>query len=163
VVGSDVVYHATRDSRVGTVPSYCSKGTLFQGTNISLLSYKDTRRASTTAPPASAPRHPSPQTAPAPRGNGCSSRHRARPASFPPPFPRSPTDLASTRHDPDRILSPPTATAGSRRRLPLETVKPPSSCSVSPGSGSKGPRGFTIGADLSDCGVDPARFTQCCC
>jgi hypothetical protein len=23
---SDVVYHATRDSRVGTVPSHCSKG-----------------------------------------------------------------------------------------------------------------------------------------
>jgi hypothetical protein len=26
VVGSGVVYHATRDSRVGTVPSHCSKG-----------------------------------------------------------------------------------------------------------------------------------------
>jgi hypothetical protein len=26
VVGSGVVYHATRDSRVGTVSSYCSKG-----------------------------------------------------------------------------------------------------------------------------------------
>jgi hypothetical protein len=25
VVGSDAVYHATRDSRVGTVPSHCSK------------------------------------------------------------------------------------------------------------------------------------------
>jgi hypothetical protein len=26
VVGSGAVYHATRDSRAGTVPSYCSKG-----------------------------------------------------------------------------------------------------------------------------------------
>jgi hypothetical protein len=26
VVGSGVVYHAIRDSRVGTVPSHCSKG-----------------------------------------------------------------------------------------------------------------------------------------
>jgi hypothetical protein len=26
VVGSSVVYHATRDSRVGTASSYCSKG-----------------------------------------------------------------------------------------------------------------------------------------
>jgi hypothetical protein len=26
VVGSGVVYHATRDSRVGTASSYCSKG-----------------------------------------------------------------------------------------------------------------------------------------
>jgi hypothetical protein len=26
VVGSGAVYHATRDSRVGTTPSYCSKG-----------------------------------------------------------------------------------------------------------------------------------------
>jgi hypothetical protein len=26
VVGSSVVYHVTRDSRAGTMPSYCSKG-----------------------------------------------------------------------------------------------------------------------------------------
>jgi hypothetical protein len=26
VVGSGAVYHATRDSRMGTVPSHCSKG-----------------------------------------------------------------------------------------------------------------------------------------
>jgi hypothetical protein len=26
MVGSGVVYHTTRDSRVGTVPSHCSKG-----------------------------------------------------------------------------------------------------------------------------------------
>jgi hypothetical protein len=26
VVGSGVIYHATRDSRMGTVPSHCSKG-----------------------------------------------------------------------------------------------------------------------------------------
>jgi hypothetical protein len=66
---------------------------------LSLLLYKATMWASTLLHRASTPRHPSPQTASAPRDNGCSSHHRPRPASFPPPFPRSPLWLGiySTR------------------------------------------------------------------